>query len=382
MPAQMPGLRQSHTPTVPQSRPAELRYKCEVCGKFRSTRYHYENPIPPGRLPARTICRKCRETATDTEDGSSDGPPSNRPPRSHGRRTPRSRSRQTPGVSLQSRRRARSVERLQAFSQRHDRSVDPSSSESSLSSSLEECYRSRRRPRSSSRHTELVRHTQRMRLSPVGQLILRDFDEDNSRPRRRHQDVGAYGGIDRRRQHTRTGTSIGERDRHEQAYRRGDGRCDDFLTEEHRHIHRSRYQDNARPYSPQHGRSRSQAPHRPGLDGEIDDHKRESGEILSLSETHPHQRHHGSRGCGGSSTATSSLSSSELPDTDGPRRQTRSGRDGRFRSRSRRLGHDAELAGMMRPGDELTLIERHPPYPPDDYEWYDNEGMRVRVREY
>ncbi|KAK6383907.1 hypothetical protein LTS17_003199 [Exophiala oligosperma] len=30
MPAQMPGLRQSHTPTVPQSRPAELRYKYTI----------------------------------------------------------------------------------------------------------------------------------------------------------------------------------------------------------------------------------------------------------------------------------------------------------------------------------------------------------------
>lgn len=383
MPIQVPELRQPHTPAVPQSRAAELRYKCEVCGRFRSTRYHYENPIAPGQFPARTICRKCRETATDTEESSGDSIPPNRPLRSPGRRTPRSRSRQTVRGRHHSRRRAQSVERVQAVSHRRDRSISPPSSESSLSSSSEECYRGRRRPRSSSRHADIVRHTQRLRLSPVGQLILRDFEEDDDRPRRRHQDPGTFGGVNRRRRHSRTETPIGERDRQEHAYRGGGGRWNDRLTEEHRHVHRSRNQETARPYSPQHGRSRPQGPHRSGLDGGIDDHDRELGDHLRPSESHPCQRQPDGRGGGGSPAATSSsLGSPGVPDADGPRQRTWPGRDGRFRSRSRRPGRDAALAGRTRPGDELTIIERHPPHPHDDYEWYDGEGMRVRVREF
>ena len=48
----------------------ELRYKCSACGRFRSARYHYKHPLPPGQLPGKTVCRKCREEATDSEESS------------------------------------------------------------------------------------------------------------------------------------------------------------------------------------------------------------------------------------------------------------------------------------------------------------------------
>ncbi|ETN37273.1 uncharacterized protein HMPREF1541_08264 [Cyphellophora europaea CBS 101466] len=48
----------------------DLKYKCAVCGRFRSTRYHYKHPLAPGQLPGITICRNCRDAATDSEDES------------------------------------------------------------------------------------------------------------------------------------------------------------------------------------------------------------------------------------------------------------------------------------------------------------------------
>ncbi|KAF7511433.1 hypothetical protein GJ744_004622 [Endocarpon pusillum] len=50
----------------------ELKYKCSICGRFRSPRFHYKHPIPPGQLPAQTVCRKCRQAGTDSEDTSDD----------------------------------------------------------------------------------------------------------------------------------------------------------------------------------------------------------------------------------------------------------------------------------------------------------------------
>ena len=35
----------------------------------------------------------------------------------------------------------------------------------------------------------------------------------------------------------------------------------------------------------------------------------------------------------------------------------------------------------LKPGDSVTVIEKHRPRPNDDYDWYDEGGMRVRVRE-
>jgi hypothetical protein len=46
----------------------DLKYKCSICGRYHSPNYHYRHPIPPGELPKPTVCRKCREEATDSEE--------------------------------------------------------------------------------------------------------------------------------------------------------------------------------------------------------------------------------------------------------------------------------------------------------------------------
>ena len=52
--------------------PADPKHKCGTCGRFRSSRYQRKHPIPPGQLPGLTICRKCREKESDSDDDSSD----------------------------------------------------------------------------------------------------------------------------------------------------------------------------------------------------------------------------------------------------------------------------------------------------------------------
>lgn len=72
-----PHLYQAHPPlpagarALSPPRPItadDLKYKCGVCGRFRSPRYHYKHPIPPGELPKMTVCRRCRDAGTDSED--------------------------------------------------------------------------------------------------------------------------------------------------------------------------------------------------------------------------------------------------------------------------------------------------------------------------
>lgn len=63
-----PGARVISPPRPPTE--DELKYKCSICGRFRSPRYHYRHPIPPGELPVQTVCRRCRHTGTDSEDSS------------------------------------------------------------------------------------------------------------------------------------------------------------------------------------------------------------------------------------------------------------------------------------------------------------------------
>ena len=68
---------QTYQPRAPGSRALspprpitadDLKYKCGVCGRFRSPRYHYKHPIPPGELPKKTVCRRCRDAGTDSEE--------------------------------------------------------------------------------------------------------------------------------------------------------------------------------------------------------------------------------------------------------------------------------------------------------------------------
>lgn len=52
--------------------PDDLKYKCTICGKFRSSRYQWKHRVPPGQLPRPTICKNCRAEATDSEDEDTD----------------------------------------------------------------------------------------------------------------------------------------------------------------------------------------------------------------------------------------------------------------------------------------------------------------------
>ena len=56
---------------------------------------------------------------------------------------------------------------------------------------------------------------------------------------------------------------------------------------------------------------------------------------------------------------------------------------GRRRSQSRLRLAPAERSAdtFLRLGDNITVVERRPPTQAADYDWYDREGMRVRVRE-
>jgi hypothetical protein len=46
----------------------DLKYKCSICGRFRSAKYHYLHPLAPGQWPPPTVCTKCRNASSDTED--------------------------------------------------------------------------------------------------------------------------------------------------------------------------------------------------------------------------------------------------------------------------------------------------------------------------
>jgi hypothetical protein len=67
----------------------------------------------------------------------------------------------------------------------------------------------------------------------------------------------------------------------------------------------------------------------------------------------------------------------EEPET---RRRSRSRRTSRVRSRSHSRSPQP-ASEFLHPGDEVTVIEHHQPKPTEDYDWYDRDGMRVRVRE-
>lgn len=53
----------------------------------------------------------------------------------------------------------------------------------------------------------------------------------------------------------------------------------------------------------------------------------------------------------------------------------------RRRSRSRSIV-EQPASEFLRPGDNITVIERSSALPShDDYDWYDRDGMKIRVRE-
>jgi hypothetical protein len=46
------------------------KHICAGCGRFRSMKYHHENPIRPGEVPPAAFCRKCQRESTSTENDS------------------------------------------------------------------------------------------------------------------------------------------------------------------------------------------------------------------------------------------------------------------------------------------------------------------------
>ena len=171
----------------------ELKYKCNICGRFRSPRFHYKHPIPHGQLPAQTVCRKCRQTGTDSEDTSDET--------ARLRRLRRSRSvlsiseplrtrivtdedgrplrRRPSRVAFISRSRSRSRSQQQRLFRRHS-----ISSSSSLDLDgvdfLERNRRRRARSRSVGRVVERVRYIHESpppRVSPPRETIYVDDDE-------------------------------------------------------------------------------------------------------------------------------------------------------------------------------------------------------------
>lgn len=167
LPMPLPPPLGARIPSPPrQSTTDELKYKCSICGRFRSPRFHFRHPIPPGHLPARTVCRKCRQTGTDSEDTSDDqvrprrvgqrrsvsvSQPTRTPTFSddHGGRLGRRPSREFPVFRSRSRRRGRL----------RRRSVSPSSSlEPDEAGAIEEHHHPRPRSRSVRKMVERVRY--------------------------------------------------------------------------------------------------------------------------------------------------------------------------------------------------------------------------------
>lgn len=140
--------------------PDDLKYKCTICGKFRSSRYQWKHRVPPGQLPRPTICKNCRAEATDSEDEDTDSYEE----RDYRHRAKgRKKSSRTPiARSPRPRSRARSISRASRRDLSHDyHAARPryGSSVESTSSDEERRHRARsrkRRPQSDS--GEVVRY--------------------------------------------------------------------------------------------------------------------------------------------------------------------------------------------------------------------------------
>jgi hypothetical protein len=168
--APAPGLLQG-IPSQPTSGPATapssgaMRYRCEICGRYRSARYHYKHPIPPGQLPGRTICRKCQEEATDSDDTSSLD--SYHEPRSRRRR----------GQKKSHRHRSRSRIQTRLIEDSRSRRHSPLSSESdSQSPTRSRDDRGRKYRRADTPGPVLVTETRRLRLSPLRDKNHRELE--------------------------------------------------------------------------------------------------------------------------------------------------------------------------------------------------------------
>lgn len=50
----------------------DTRYKCTICGRYRSPRYHYRHPLRAGEVPPPTVCGRCKRSGTPSTDDSDD----------------------------------------------------------------------------------------------------------------------------------------------------------------------------------------------------------------------------------------------------------------------------------------------------------------------
>lgn len=373
----------------------DLKYKCSICGRFRSPNYHYRHPIPPGELPKPTVCRKCREAATDSEESDV-----------YEERSPRARSRSVA-------RRARSLSRG-APSRRYARS-------SSRSAGVRVVEVEERRPPG-----ELVRYVQSRRPETVyverrsgssyeDDLYIVSDEEydcppryvirsrvyssdiqttDEHRPRLisraptpmprtvRRKSSDPYL-VERREYYDGQNSVIEERIRPSRPVSRASLRSVRVLEAPRVHPYTRREE----PHSEEEVHSKPRG-RRPVFEEEDWYANRNRGKERSRSrmstyddgDDYPARRPSMLRAPSPPSIAAGSSSLGYLDARPYHREEARRGRPAivasRRRSRSRSVAEPA--SSFLRPGDNITVVERHTS---GDYDTYDRDGMRVRVRE-
>jgi hypothetical protein len=52
---------------MPAMQASLTKHVCAKCGKVRSSKYHHENPLKPGEVPAPAFCGRCERDLTSTD---------------------------------------------------------------------------------------------------------------------------------------------------------------------------------------------------------------------------------------------------------------------------------------------------------------------------
>lgn len=172
----------------------DLKYKCSVCGKFRSTSYHQRHPLVPGQIPPSSVCSRCKRSRTSSEGSSEESF------RSRGHRRSRKkdaeRMQNTPsdderfstiarrgsGVEVIRRSRSRSRDRHGRNYRPRDYSRSSSGNLSLLQVRVNEDQHLRRRSPSPARVVERIHYVHGRRRSPShGPFRYRSRSRDTSR---------------------------------------------------------------------------------------------------------------------------------------------------------------------------------------------------------
>ena len=411
---------QNPTTANPLPPQAEMRYKCEICGRYRSARYHYKHPVPPGQFPAKTICRKCQEEATDSEETTtSESYQQSRSTHPKTRRRP-------------PRRRSRLREHVRLNDDRHSRYESPVYSDSrSPSPDRRQHGRGggRRHRRAATPGPDLLRGIHGLHLSPRGERIYYDERRDHPHQRDPNERRNGPGPITRARSHSRAPAPDPTILRRQFA--------DPFAITPHvdhaTSTHHSNFDGPARAhrreaYSPQRGPSppRGRQASMPGgpeyprqpttcrdveyggsvlrpgylrLSSRSARGWRQTRQVdegdLPLPQSvwvanewneENYRENYGRQALRAPSPPilqAPSLEHMNQADYDDPEPgRARSRRSRRRPSPSPSWDSEEPEDGGLRVGDELTVIERHEPaHREDDYDWYDDQGMRVKVRE-